>query len=92
MPAQWFTTDKTSTVQHIRLPEGLDGTGYINVSFIRALDSQEIFMSPLSYGVVPFKANRDRRRIDVSLQTRKSKQAGRAVEDRLQGGPARARS
>jgi len=67
--AQWFTTDKTSTVQHIRLPEGLDGTGYINVSFIRALDSPEIFMSPLSYGVVPFQANRDRRRINIDLQT-----------------------
>ncbi len=72
----WFTTDKTSTVQHIRLPDGLDGTGYVNVSFIRALDSREIYMSPLSYGVVPFEANRDRRRIDLTLQTAKESKPG----------------
>ena len=74
--AQWFTTDKTSTVQHIRLPEGLDGTGYVNVSFIRALDSREIFMSPLSYGVVPFQANRDRRKVHVTLDTAKLSKPG----------------
>jgi hypothetical protein len=74
--SQWFSTDKTSTVQHIRLPEGLDGTGYVNVSFIRALDSREIFMSPLSYGVVPFEANRDRRRINIDLETVKVSKPG----------------
>jgi uncharacterized protein YfaS (alpha-2-macroglobulin family) len=74
--AQWFTTDKTSTVQHIRMPEGLDGTGYVNVSFIRALDSREIFMSPLSYGVVPFQANRDRRKVHVTLDTAKLSKPG----------------
>jgi uncharacterized protein YfaS (alpha-2-macroglobulin family) len=74
--SQWFSTDKTSTVQHIRLPGGLDGTGYVNVSFIRALDSHEVFMSPLSYGVVPFEANRDHRRINVSLQAAKVSKPG----------------
>ena len=74
--AQWFSTDKTSTVQHIRMPEGLDGTGYVNVSFIRALDSREIFMSPLSYGVVPFQANRDRRKVNVTLETAKISKPG----------------
>jgi uncharacterized protein YfaS (alpha-2-macroglobulin family) len=74
--SQWFTTDKTSTVQHIRMPAGLDGTGYINVSFIRALDSHEIFMSPLSYGVVPFQANRDHRKVNVTLQAAKESKPG----------------
>jgi len=74
--AQWFSTDKTSTVQHIRMPEGLDGTGYINVSFIRALDSREIFMSPLSYGVMPFQANHDRRKVTVTLDTIKESKPG----------------
>jgi uncharacterized protein YfaS (alpha-2-macroglobulin family) len=78
--SQWFTTDKTSTVQRIRLPEGLDGTGYVNVSFIRALDSREIYMSPLSYGVVPFEANRERRRIDVTLQTEKISKPGEPLK------------
>jgi uncharacterized protein YfaS (alpha-2-macroglobulin family) len=78
--SQWFSTDKTSTVQHIRLPEGLDGTGYINVSFIRALDSHEVFMSPLSYGVVPFEANRDRRKINLNLQTVKVSKPGEPLK------------
>jgi len=78
--SQWFTTDKNSTVQRIRVPDGLDGTGYVNVSFIRALDSREIYMSPLSYGVVPFEANRDRRRIDVSLETQKVSKPGEPLK------------
>ncbi len=65
---QWFQAGQTSSVQRIRLPEGFDGTGYVNVSFIRALDSKEIFMSPLSYGVVPFTANRERRKLKIDLE------------------------
>src|SRR5206468_4210247 len=36
---------------------------------IRALDSKEIFASPLSYGVVPFTANTEKRRLKVDLET-----------------------
>ncbi len=66
---QWFKSSTTSSVQRIRLPEGFDGTGYVNVSFLRALDSREIFMSPLSYAVVPFVANKEKRRLQVDLTT-----------------------
>jgi uncharacterized protein YfaS (alpha-2-macroglobulin family) len=66
---RWFKTDATSTVQRIRVPEGFEGSGYINVALIRALDSKEIFASPLSYGVVPFTANTEKRRLKVDLQT-----------------------
>jgi uncharacterized protein YfaS (alpha-2-macroglobulin family) len=64
---QWFKADTTASVQHIRLPDGFDGTGYVNVSFIRALDSKEIYMSPLSYSVMPFTANLERRRLKIGL-------------------------
>ena len=74
--AQWFTADTTSSVQQIRLPEGFDGTGYVNVSFIRALDSKEIFMSPLSYSVVPFTANLERRRLKIDLNVPKLTKPG----------------
>ncbi len=36
--------------------------------FVRALDSREIFTSPLSYAVVPITVGRDRRRLDVQLE------------------------
>ena len=66
---QWFKADQTSTVQKIRLPADFDGTGYVNVSFVRGLDSREIYTSPLSYGVVPITVNRDGRRLPIELRT-----------------------
>src|SRR4029453_15270473 len=63
----WFTADRTSTIQRIRAPEDLEGTGYVNVCFVRALDSKEVLMSPLSYAAVPFKANIEKRRLPITL-------------------------
>lgn len=51
---RWFKTDTLASVQRIRVPEGLKGNAYVNVSFVRGSDSKEVFMSPLSYGVKPF--------------------------------------
>jgi uncharacterized protein YfaS (alpha-2-macroglobulin family) len=65
----WFKTDAASSVQRIKVPDGFEGSGYINVALIRALDSKEVFTSPLSYGVVPFTANIEKRRLKVELQT-----------------------
>lgn len=64
---QWFHADSVSSVQHIRVPEDFEGSGYVNVAFVRALDSKEIFVSPLSYGVVPFTANKEKRRLHVEI-------------------------
>ncbi|MEY2519810.1 MAG: alpha-2-macroglobulin, partial [Verrucomicrobiota bacterium] len=66
---QWFKTDAASSVQRIKVPDSFEGSGYINVALIRALDSKEVFTSPLSYGVVPFTANIEKRRLKVDLQT-----------------------
>lgn len=51
----WFKTASQSSVQTIALPEGLTGNAYVTVQFIRDASSDEIFMSPLSYAVAPFK-------------------------------------
>ncbi|HEX4696617.1 MAG TPA: alpha-2-macroglobulin, partial [Candidatus Udaeobacter sp.] len=64
---QWFRADSASSIQHIRVPQNFEGSGYINVAFVRALDSKEIFVSPLSYGVVPFTANKEKRRLKVDI-------------------------
>ena len=58
--AQWFKTTTTESVQKIKIPEELEGNGYITVTFLRSLDSKEIYTSPLSYGSVPFTVNRAR--------------------------------
>lgn len=66
---KWFRTTTTSSVQTIRVPEDMEGNGYVSVSFIRGLDSPEVFMSPLSYGVAPFSLSRARRTAKVTVQT-----------------------
>ncbi len=64
---KWFSSDTTATVQTITVPQGLEGSAYVNVSFIRAIDSKEIYASPLSYGVVPVTINRDARSNTITL-------------------------
>lgn len=64
----WFKADTTSSVQRIRVPEGFEGNGYVNVQFVRDAGSDEVFMSPLSYGVVPFAVDRSARVQTLSLQ------------------------
>lgn len=63
----WFTATSLSSVQKITLPKGFEGNGYVNVAFVRALDSREIYMSPLSYAVLPFRVNREHRRLQIDL-------------------------
>ncbi len=67
--AQWFTTTTTASVQKIRVPAELEGNGYVTVTFLRSLDSNEIYMSPLSYGSVPFAVSRARHLQTVTLKT-----------------------
>ncbi|MEE3660841.1 alpha-2-macroglobulin [Brenneria sp. g21c3] len=64
---RWFHTDTTSSVQKIRIPAGMEGNGYINVQFVRDVNSDEIFMSPLSYGVMPFKISTKARQNDLRV-------------------------
>ena len=58
----WFRSRTTGSVQRIRVPKDFEGNGYVSVTFVRDPNSDEIFMSPLSYGVVPFSVSLDARR------------------------------
>ena len=64
---QWFTTETNNALARIRVPEGLEGNAYVNVAFVRDIDSEEIFVSPLSYAVAPFAVDRASRRLDIDL-------------------------
>ena len=65
---QWFRTTTTSSVQRITVPQELEGNGYVSVSFVRDPSSDEVFASPLSYGVQPFSIALDARRNAVTLR------------------------
>ncbi|MBL6752277.1 MAG: alpha-2-macroglobulin family protein [Nevskia sp.] len=65
---KWFKASTTASVQHIKLPEGIDGNAYVAVSFVRDPGSDEIYASPLSYAVQPFSVALDRRTAQVTLE------------------------
>ena len=73
---QWFKTSTTSSVQRVTLPPGFEGNGYVNVEFLRDPASDEIFMSPLSYGVAPFAADLAVRTQSVQLAAARQAKPG----------------
>jgi uncharacterized protein YfaS (alpha-2-macroglobulin family) len=86
----WFSATTSSSVQKIRVPSDFEGNGYVNVQFIRDPSSDEIFMSPLSYGIAPFSVNRNARRMTVSVGTPALVKPGQVLHMKLKTGePAR---
>ena len=72
----WFVAKTTTTVQKIKLPPDFEGNGYLNVTFVRALDSREIYMSPLSYTVLPFKVSEEARHTQIAIDVPKVARPG----------------
>ncbi|MFO7592528.1 MAG: alpha-2-macroglobulin [Pseudomonadota bacterium] len=77
---KWFRTETTSSMQSIRVPEELEGNAYVNVAFVRAIDSPEIYVSPLSYAVAPFTIDRSKRRVDIDLEVPEIARPGKVLE------------
>ena len=82
----WFNAATTNSVQHITVPAGFEGSGYVNVQYIRDPSSDEIFMSPLSYGVAPFSVNVDARRNPLHIEAPELVKPGEAATFRLTAG------
>jgi uncharacterized protein YfaS (alpha-2-macroglobulin family) len=76
----WFQATTTTTVQKITLPKDFEGNGYLNVAFVRALDSREIYMSPLSYAVLPFKVNQEARHTKIAINVPKVARPGEPLQ------------
>ena len=79
----WFTAATTNSVQHITVPKDFEGNGYINVQYIRDPSSDEVFMSPLSYGVIPFSVNVNARRNALSVEAPEIVKPGETATFRL---------
>ncbi len=81
---RWFRTNTTSSTQKIKLPAGIEGNAYVHVAFVRDPASDEIYTSPLSYGVQPFSINMDeRRKPDTASKTPALVKPGETRENRL---------
>ncbi|NQD36034.1 alpha-2-macroglobulin [Permianibacter sp. IMCC34836] len=88
---QWFQASTSSSVQRITVPKDLEGTAYLNVQFVRDMASDEVYTSPLSYGVVPFTVNLAARRQTANLTVPKRVKPGETITFQLATGePARA--
>ncbi|MEO6922120.1 MAG: alpha-2-macroglobulin [Collimonas sp.] len=85
---QWFKTDTLASVQKIHLPKDFEGNGYISVQFIRDPSSDEIFMSPLSYGVVPFATSLAARTNTLTLNTPELVKPGQLLKMKLSSSQA----
>lgn len=77
---KWFKTETSATVQRIKVPEGLSGNAYVVVTFLRAIDSKEIFMSPLSYAVAPFSISLDDRKAAIQLKVPEKIKPGKKLK------------
>ena len=87
---RWFKADTTSTVQRIRVPEGLEGNAYVSVTLLRDPASEEIHLSPLSWGVVPFAIDRTPRQLPLTIGAPARSRPGQPLAiDVDAGGPAR---
>ncbi len=78
--SQWFTSATTASSHRITLPENISGNGYVSVAFVRSLDSREVYTSPLSYGVAPFRLSRQRYTQDLTLTVPDKAQPGQNLE------------
>jgi uncharacterized protein YfaS (alpha-2-macroglobulin family) len=81
-----FKTSTSSTVQTIEVPAGLEANGYVNVTFVRSLESPELYVSPLSYGVVNFTVMKESQHLPITLTTEKLAQPGKPLAIKFKTG------
>jgi uncharacterized protein YfaS (alpha-2-macroglobulin family) len=87
----WFKADKTASVQKITLPKNYEGNGYVMVQFVRDPASDEIYTSPLSYGIAPFATSLAARTAKLKLDAPALVKPGETVTMRLESAqPSRA--
>ncbi|NOU21063.1 MAG: alpha-2-macroglobulin family protein, partial [Methyloglobulus sp.] len=86
----WFKADTQSTVQSIEVPKELMGNGYLTVQYMREPGSDEIFMSPLSFGAAPFKVSLAQHQQPLTLTVPEHIKPGETLDMKLQSAePAR---
>ena len=73
---KWFHASRGMSVQEIQIPATFTGYGYVNVSFVRGLDSPEVYAPPLSYAAAPFTCIPAQRQIKLSLDVPKRSKPG----------------
>lgn len=66
---KWFTATTSDSVQTIRVPREYEGRAFINVSMVRAIDSDAVHSTPFTYAVAPFIANIEKRNQKLQIDS-----------------------
>lgn len=77
---KWFKTKELSSVQTINIPSNVEGNVYINVMYMRDINSKEIFMSPFCYGAVSVNIDREKRTDVIKLDVPEEIKSGTPLE------------
>ena len=79
----WFKASAGESVQSLRIPENFEGRAFLNISFIRSLNSPDIYLRPHMYHVEPLTVNISRRDLKLALNAPAQVQPGDTVTVRL---------
>ncbi|MBQ7608100.1 MAG: hypothetical protein IJU76_09050 [Desulfovibrionaceae bacterium] len=63
----FFTAKPGSSVHKLTIPSDFEGRGYLNVSFVRALTSNAVYMDPHAYAVAPVTVGVKQRDMGIRL-------------------------
>ncbi|MBQ7585191.1 MAG: hypothetical protein IJU40_02950, partial [Desulfovibrionaceae bacterium] len=64
----WFKAAPGESVHEITIPKNFEGRGYINVSFVRGIESPAIYMNPYCYAVAPIDCGLAQHEMGLSLK------------------------
>lgn len=64
---KWFVGKAGETVQRVEIPRGLEGKAYINVTYFRDREDDDIFTSPMASTVLPFTVSMKSKDLDLQL-------------------------
>ena len=76
---KWFKTTATSSVQSIAIPKDFVGRGFVNVQFVRSLESKEVYTKPLAYHVEPFYVSMDSVNSKIDLKVPEKTKPGDTI-------------
>lgn len=81
--SQWFIATTSDSVQHITVPDTIEGRAFVNVALVRDIHSDAVYSSPFTYAVVPFMANLQRRDQKLTLEAPEQIAPGETLTMRL---------
>ena len=76
----WFKAQPGESVQSIEIPKGFEGRGFVNVTFVRSVDSPSVYMKPFAYAVAPFTAAVDAHNMGLSVKAPETIKPGQTVK------------